>query len=310
MDDTVVRLLEENDWIEQELFRPGTVENSIWCSNSPKRDLITKWAENLEKLHDAGIYTDEVSSISSYISNKLRMSGMESAVHWVRHALDFKYKRAYSSMEGDSTGETQNGREDRLDSSILLQDEAVLSNKLLISFYKRTVIELGKAMARLSKDIILEPKIPANELEQMMLIWDNMLQKHREAWDGREKVLSTQQYIMGYCLANYSLNHSYSKYLLYQEKKLTLTPKQAGKLEKLQVKKVQEIFDPKSFEEAMDLGFYGQQCEKCGSWRTERRYNNDKGEQKDQLYCFAEHAKDITPWGILRTMRLNEVTLN
>jgi len=307
MDDGIVSLLEENEWIEHELFKPGTVENSIWRSYAPKRDLITRWAENLEKLHNAGIYTDEVSSISSYISNKLRKADMASAVHWVNHSLDFKYKRAYSR---DEDHYIEKRSEDALDSSILLQDEATVSNKLLISFYKRTIIELGKAMARLSKDIILEPKIPANELEQMMLIWDNMLQKHREAWDGREKVLSTQQYIMGYCLANYSLNHSYSKYLLYQEKKLTLTPKQAGKLEKLQVKKVQDIFDPKSFEEAMDLGFYGQQCEKCGSWRTERRYNNDKGEQKDQLYCFAEHAKDITPWGILRTMRLNEVTLN
>jgi len=307
MDDIVVSLLEENEWIERELFTPGTVENSIWCSNAPKRDLITRWAGNLEKLHEAGIYTDEVSSISSYISDKLRKNNMYSSVHWVRHSLDFKYKRDYSI---DDALTVENGRQDRLDSSILIQDEAILSNKLLISFYKRTIVELGKAMCRLTKDVILEPKIPANELEQMMLIWDNMLQKHREAWDGREKVLSTQQYIMGYCLANYSLNHSYSKYLLYQEKKLTLTPKQAGKLKKLQVKKVQDIFDPKNFEEAMDLGFYGQQCEKCGSWRTERRYNNDQGTQKDQLYCFAEHPKDITPWGTLKTMRLNEVTLN
>lgn len=308
MDDIVVSLLEENEWIERELFSPGTVENSIWCSNAPKRDLITRWAENLEKLHDAGIYTDEVSSISSYISKKLMSVNMHSSVHWVRHSLDFKYKRGYDIVDLDTS--EQNGSDDRLDSSILLENEATASNRLLISFYKHTIIELGKAMARLTKDIILEPKIPQNELEQMYLIWDNMIQKHREAWDGREKVLSTQQYIMGYCLANYSLNHSYSKYLLYQEKKLTLTPKQAGKLEKLQVKKVQDIFDPKSFEEAMDLGFYGQQCEKCGSWRTEKRYNNDEGTHKDQLYCFNQHQKDQSQWSRLRTMKLNEVVLN
>lgn len=308
MDDTVVNLLEQNEWIEKELFYPGTVENSIWSSNAPKRDLITRWAQNLEKLHNAGIYTDEVSSISTYISKKLMAADMHSSVYWVRESLDYKYKNV-AMMRGDNF-EDISEVDPRKDSSILLENEAIISNKLLISFYKRTIIELGKAMARLSKDIILEPKIPANELEQMMLIWDNMIQKHREAWDGREKVLSTQQYIMGYCLANYSLNHSYSKYLLYQEKKLTLTPKQAGKLEKLQVKKVQDIFDPKSFEEAMDLGFYGQQCEKCGSWRTERRYNNDEGTHKDQLYCFNQHQKDISPWSILRTMRLNEVRLN
>jgi len=118
MDDTVVRLLEENDWIEQELFHPGTVENSIWCSNSPKRDLITRWAENLEKLHDAGIYTDEISSISSYIGTKLRNAEMDSAIHWVRHSLDFKYKRAYGTDVDAIPTLSQNGREDRLDSSI------------------------------------------------------------------------------------------------------------------------------------------------------------------------------------------------
>jgi hypothetical protein len=299
----VESLIQENEWIEQELFNPGSVEHSIWISNSPKRDLITRWASNLERLHEAEIYQDDINTISTYISGKLRKAGMQSAVHWVRGSLDYKYKNPAFMRGEDEDGDT----ESRQNSSILIEDEAKHSNALYIGFLKRTIMELEKDVKRLESDVILEPHIPQNEAEQFFITWDHFIKQHREAWDGREKVLSTQQYIMGYCLANYSLNHAYSKYLLYVKEKLTLTPKQAGKLMRLQVKKIQDIFNPKSMEESLDLGFYGQQCGSCGSYRTDRRYNPDA--HRDELFCFAEHEKDQPQWSPLKTMKLQEVLL-
>jgi len=301
-------VIQENKWIEQELFHPGTVEHSIWMSNAPKRDLVTRWVENLEILQEAGIYTEPVNTIFTYVTKRMKTAGMDSAVHWARQSVDAKYKNESQNRGNQWTDEIDASFPEAESSSLasdLLAVEA--NNRIYISFLIRTIKELKKAAHRLAKDVTIQPEIPENEQEQFFLIWDNWLMKHREAWDGREKVLTTQQYIMAYCLSNFSLNHSYTKYLQYAKERYTLTPKQAGKLERLQVKKIQDVFDPKTFEEAVDLGFRGQQCPRCNSWRTDRRYNSDGN--KDELFCFAEHHKDVSQWSPLILMKFNEVRI-
>lgn len=306
MDLSLDKIVQENKWIEQELFSPGTVEHSIWVSNAPKRDLITRWAQNLEILHEAGIYKEPVNSISTYISRKLRVAGMESAIHYVRVSLDFKYKNeSLMSRLEDNTIESSGDTNYHQNSST--QNVQKL-NKDFIHYLERTIHELQKDLNRLEKDVILEPEIPEIEAEQFFLTWKHFINRHREAWDGREKVLSTQQYIMGYCLSAFSLNHAYSKYLLYAKEKLTLTPKQAGKLIRLQVRKIQDVFNPKTIEEALELGFYGQMCDKCGSHRTVKKYHNDL--MNNELFCYSEHSKEQgTAWTKLRTIKFNEVSL-
>ena len=299
-------LVKENEWIEKELFQEGTVENSIWASNSPKRDLITRWANNLEKLHEGGMFEEDVNTISSFISKKLRSAGMNSAIFYVHDVLDYKYKN--SNMNRSVEGQSTEFSEDEPHKNSSIENTSEL-NKNYIKLLDRTIAELIKDSEKLKKGTIIEPEIPPKEAEQFFLTWNHFLLRHREAWDGREKVLSTNQYIMGYCLSAFSLNHAYTKYLKYAKEKLTLTPKQAGKLLRLQVKKVQEIFNPKNMEEALDLGFYGQQCDKCGSWRTVRKSQTIS--EPDQLYCYAEHDKNQgDSWTPLRTMKITEVQLN
>jgi hypothetical protein len=143
----------------------------------------------------------------------------------------------------------------------------------------------------------------------MFLNWQHVLKRHQEAWDGREKVLSTQQHLMAYALAGYSLNHAYVKYLKYAKQDTKLTEKQASKMMRLHINKIDSLFDPKTFEEAKELGFYGIQCPKCGSWRTEKRFNPDT--QQDLMYCFDIHFdKNKNQWSPLKTMKLEEVKIN
>ncbi len=304
------KLLEENMWIEQELFEPGTVENNIWVSNSPRRDLITRWADNLEKLHDLGNYKEEVNTISSHISAKLRQAGMFSAIHYVRESLEFKYKNPdMMSRIEDELGED----DPHLNSSLELEKNAERANKIYIAFLERTIEQLSKIKNRLQKDIILEPLMDQDKAEEFYILWDHYITKTREAWDGREKVLTSHQYIMGWFLSSYSLNHAYEEYQKYikvnMDRMASFTPKQAGKLVKGQVKRVQDIFDPKTFNQAMDLGFYGQQCGNCGSWRTIQKYNSDASVKDFQLFCFSEHDKDKSQWTALKKMKLREVTI-
>jgi len=299
-----VELSAENAWIEKALEDPNSVEHRIYLSNAPRKDLITRWATNLEFLHQMGEYDKELNTISTYISNKFRSWKMESAVHYVRHVLDHKYKNETFDRTEDEFGGTFN----RQDSSNLLSFEAKQSNANLISFLDQTIISLKNITERLKKDVILESKIPDNELEIMYLNWTHCLKRLQESFDGREKVLSTHQHLMAYALSNYSLNHAYIQYLKYAKEDTKLTEKQASKMSRLQINKIDTLFDPKNFMEAKELGFYGTACSICGSWRTEKRWNQDAS--KNELYCFDIHTdKDKSQWSTLKTMKLEEVLI-
>jgi len=292
----------ENLWIEKALTDPDSVEHRIYLSNAPRKDLITRWATNLELLYEAGEFHQDINTISTYISNKFREWQMDSAVHYVREVLDYKYKIITNMAREDAD-------EPRQDSSILISFEAKQSNTNLINFMYRTIEALKSNIDRLKKDVLLESRIPDAEQEIIYLNWNHILKRHQEAWDGREKVLSTQQHLMAYALSNYSLNHSYVQYVRYAKDDTKLTEKQASKMARLQTNKIDKLFEPKTFLEAKELGFYGVQCGKCGSWRTEKRWNADKS--ANQLYCFDIHEdKNKDQWGDLLTMKLKEVVIN
>ncbi len=300
-------LEEECMWIETALKDPESVEHKIYLSNAPRKDLITRWAENLEKLQEAGKYTHDINTISSFISDKFRTWNMFGAVHYVRHTLDYKYKQEKHNTSHHSELD-EGGFHNRQDSSNLLSFEAKNTNTLLISFMLHTIEALKSNIDRLRKDVMLESKIPLVESEQLFLNWGHILKRHQEAWDGRHKVLTANQHLMMYALSQFSLNHSYIEYMKYVREDMKLTEKQASKMSRLQTNKIDKLFDPKNFLEAKELGFYGQQCGTCGSWRTECRWNQDIG--KDQLYCFEIHDdKDKPQFTQIKTMKIQEVPL-
>ena len=296
-------LLQENKWIERALEDPESVEHRIYLSDAPRKDLITRWAINLEKLQKAGEFHQDINTISTYISNKFRALKMDNAVHYVSEVLDYKYKNPTQSQNRSGVAKPQE------DSSVLLSFEAKNTNTLLISFMLHTIEALKSNIDRLRKDVLLESKVPEAESEMMFLNWQHVLKRHQEAWDGREKVLSTQQHLMAYALSGYSLNHAYVKYLKYAKEDTKLTEKQASKMMRLHINKIDTLFDPKTFEEAKELGFYGIQCGKCGSWRTEKRFNPDT--QQDLMDCFDIHTdKNKDQWSPLKTIKIEEVKIN
>ena len=304
----VSEIKQEIDWIEKALTEPNSVEHRIYLSSAPKKDLITRWANNLEKLHEAGEFHQDINTISSYISNKFRKWNMPSAVHYVRHVLDHKYTNSAYDRTEDG-GQENHKISSKDETKEILAFEAKQTNTILLSHLVRTKAVIQNIIERLRRDVLLESKIPENELDALYVNWSHILQRTVEAWDGREKVLSTQQHLMAYALSNYSLNHAYVQYVKYAKEDTKLTEKQASKMSRLQTNKIDKLFDPKSFQEAKELGFYGIQCPKCGSWRTERRWNPDKS--KDLMFCFDIHEdKEKDQWSTLKTMKLNEVIIH
>jgi hypothetical protein len=207
-------------------------------------------------------------------------------------------------MRGDNYN-TSRADYPREDSSNLLAFEVQQANQTFTGFLDRTIKALQNTIKHLEKNIFLEPNIPENVLEELFLNWNHILNRHRGAFDHREKVIEEQFHLMAYCLSNYSLNHSYVKYVTYAKEDAKLSGKQANKMVNLEINKVDTLFNPKNFMEARQVGFLGQQCDVCGSWRTQARWDNDAG--RDRLWCFAIHKDKLIPqWGELRTMAIKQ----
>jgi len=282
MDDTVANLIQENEWIEKELFNPGSVENSIWVSSSPKRDLITRWAVNLEKLQALKVYDAPVNTISSHISAKLREAGMTSAIFYVRESLDYKYKLV-TNVGKDNLDEYESMNEDdpRSDSSF----DYSIQNKNYIQIISDTIDVLKEFKRALEKKMEIEPHIPRVEWDEYALRMNYSLARLSQILDGREKVPPTTMHLLVYAKAQATLSDAYSHYVRFRTEEAELTPKQSGKILKQHVSKTDLLYEPLTKHQAKSAGFIGQQCMVCGSWRTERRYNPNS--DIFMLYCFA-----------------------
>jgi len=270
-----------------------------------KKELILRWADNLEQLHNLNVFQQPITEISATIKFHLKSEGLNHALPYVHEVLPFKYK--------DIDRMTKEYREEWLSEEILGVDSsdedaknllAVDCKKLnhqYISRLERTIVYLQQFKKNLETDTALEDKIPEPELEEYLIRWDGALNMLQEVLDGRDRVLPSALHLLFYGKAQATLNDAFAKYVLYIREFASITAKQAGKLLKGHVTKVELLYEPKNRMEARYAGFYGIQCEECGTWRISYKYNPDKS--KFMLYCYANgHWNKVKtePLGIQR----------
>lgn len=276
-----VALLKDIEWIKSELKNPGSVIHRLYASNTPKKDLILLWATKLEEL---SVVSPEIKTteISTSIKRELKGMGLENAVWYVNDVLPFKYKNADHSHTDRRDEPSENGSED---AENLLAADCKKANTNYISFLKRTIETFKTVIHQLERNIVLEPQIPEKEMEEYFIHWDHYLQRMNEVLDGRDKVLTSTQHLLIYHLAQTTLNNTFANYVLHVRELASLTSKQAGKILRGYVPKMQALYEPKNRTEAIDSGFYGLQCGECGSWRMAVKWIAEKHD--NLLHCFA-----------------------
>jgi len=262
-----------------------------------KRELIQRWADDLELLHDFGEYNSPVDTICGHIRNYLEENNQHKSLYYVNEVLAYKFKQMkYTLSEFDYTEQASVNL--GLDSS----ENYTELNKEYIEIISRTIRVFQDAKKALEEKMTIQPHIPKNEWHEFVVRWKYSIDKLDEILDGREKVPPTTMHIMLYCVAHYTQSNIYSHYVRFRKEEAELTPKQTGKIVKGHVSKMTILFEPKNQHEALSAGFYGQQCMECpqpriGSWRTDRRYNSNT--DRFQLFCFA-----CGTWSKLRTERI------
>jgi len=215
----------------------------------------------------------------------------------VNEVLPFKYKKMeYSPYQINEIelASVDPNLDSSADAKILLAVDCKKLNHQYISRLERTIFYLTQFKKNLETDTPLEDKIPEPELEEYLIRWDGALNMLQEVLDGRDRVLPSALHLLFYGKTQATLNDAFAKYVLYIREFASITAKQAGKLLKGHVTKVELLYEPKTRMEARYAGFYGVQCEECGSWRMSYKYNPDKS--KFMLYCYANGH-----WGIVKT---------
>lgn len=268
-------------WIKNNLKNDDTPVHEIFASSSPKRDLILKWGEYLEKLASLGVYKKPLTTISTHITQELKDLGLHNSIEYVRKSLPFKYKDArYDTSKDDEL----RGKDSRQNSS----EDFVKENRHYIERIEKTIAVLESAKEKLTQkhfmSLITKTEKEKRQQEEFLYRWDNAAVQLSDILDGREKVPFSKQAIFLYCASAGTMTAIYSEFIKHIRKFAKLTPKQAGKIIEGKVSTIALLYEPKNRLQALDCGFYGFPCDWCGSWRCKAI---KKQENLLKLYCFA-----------------------
>lgn len=266
---------EDIKWIQANLTQ--------YLAPGKKRELILRWADNLVELHKRGTYPEPITTISTHIRSYLREHNQVHALPYVNEVLPFKFKEVKYTPE--QYQDELRSEILTLDSSkVLLADDVKKTNINYCNRLERTIKILQSLKHSLETDTLYETEIPEKELEEFLLRWDGAIDRCSEILDGRHQVMPSTQHILFYALSVSTLNYTYSNYVRFIRDFERMTPKQSGKILRGHVTKLELLYEPKNRKEARYAGFYGTQCETCGSYRIEYRYNSDAS--KFMLYCY------------------------
>lgn len=271
------------EFLKSQLQTPGNFIYDIYNSPSPKKDLILKWAQSLEELHNLGEFKEPITEISTVIHDELKEMKLDRARAWAWEVLPHKYKNL-SKIHNEDEDLVSSVQPSEISSKDLAY-KCQQANKGYIRRLDKTIDILKKVKHNLETRTIFVPKLDQRELGEFYLIWDHSTKRLEEILDGREKVLPSQQHILFFCLAEATKTFTFSQYVRHIRDLANLTPKQAGKILRGYIKHVQDLYNPKTRMEACEVGYYGIECDECGSWRVEYKYNSDS--QNYELFCHA-----------------------
>ena len=295
-------LKEQINTFKQSLRNPASFDRNILLSSTPKKDHIRMWGETLEKIFILENRYDEINSISTIIGLELKEMGLQKVIVYSQRVLPFKYKDA-SKMHKKSTllDDMRTIRHTQYVGTVKSDEQITKENKRVIESYTDTIITLEKFVEKLhTKEFLGKLDDDAIHLVDEFIINATGFNKLlNNMYDEREKVLTEKQHLLAHAFAQYNKSFAFNMYLKYIRDFEDMTPKQAVRILKGRITKVEPMYDPEDMIHARAAGFSGFQCDECGSWRLDERYHTDMA--KNMMFCYA-----CKTWGSLKKEELLE----
>lgn len=264
--------------IKDSLKNEKSAIHDLYSRSSPKKDLILLWAEYLEHLAKLGKYQKPISTISSHITQELTDMKIKSAISYVRKVLPFKYKN-FDNKASENNAVTNENDSRKTSSDVKQHRKANKDYVKLLRASGEFLLDFADSI----RDIELIEKLDPTEYQLLMKRHEHFLQLCKEATDKRTNVLPKTQFMFIEAFSIAGLNHCFSIYVKYLKEFTELTGKQSLKILSGKIQNIIPLYDPKTRIEALQSGFYGVRCEKCGSWRIDLVYHSGIGER---LHCY------------------------
>jgi hypothetical protein len=263
----------------------NTFDYDIYNTSSPKKDRIRSWAEALERLHELGEYKEPLETISSHISQELKTMGLEKLRSYAREILPFKYKDT-SKIHADKllADQLEQNREAQRRENFNKQELIKRDNQKYIDELK-SESELLSYLAKKMETTEFVSTMDPNVIDEHITHMKGMRKVLKQFADGREKVSPEKLHVLIYAYAQGTKSFAFTKYLEIMKKIKDMTPKQTVRLLTGRVTAVELLYEPTTRIEARQSGFFGTQCQECGSWRRDIKY--DTNVDQNRLFCYA-----------------------
>lgn len=262
--------------ITKQLEDPASPIHEIYSNESPKRDMILKWAQYVEELHELGVYKEPLTSISSHITKEMRRMGLSQGVEYVRKILPVKYKDESKDFREDAES---SGIDSRQNSS----SENEKDNEEYLEMIDETIKFLKFARSKIAP-IAFMSILSYEEMAEFFTVHKQAIKTGYLAFNNKKKDMQNTQAILVNVMAHATTTHGAGEYLAKIKNMYEFTGKQAGKILKLEARDIHPLYDPKDRYEAMKVGFYGQRCGDCGSWRVKLLGTDTIGKTRERFH--------------------------
>lgn len=156
--------------LKEQIKQPDSILRDTYFSKSPKKNVISKWAENLEEQYDLEVKLNltpsvkSVGAISSHIKDELRNLGVPSStLSYVHMVLGYKYKNDH--YDRYETEENDGDNDYRRDSSNLIAVNFEKDNQQIIQTINQQIDFLKNYRIKARSSRILSALTPAEVLQ-------------------------------------------------------------------------------------------------------------------------------------------------
>jgi len=268
-------------WIKENLTK-DTPLRTMYQQN--KNEIFVIWADALESKINNGSIDIPINKIGRHIRRELLDMDLEPAVVYMYEVLPAKFKHAADEHQdeeelvSENVGNPTDNSSD--DYSINNQSLLIIANDL-----KNTATNLI--------NYLQITKVEPNCIDEWIIIikkmTDAVIEKAKFTADGREKLCKLDQVLTLELASSCTLNSIYDELTAQKMKQSTITSKQMGKITQMKIKVAFDTLRPHTEIEAINHGWTGNACDKCGEYRVERAYHSD-------VHNYEDHCVTCDNW--------------
>lgn len=287
--------------IEKDLSDPKHYVNDLLANNAPKKNFYKTWAEILEQKCILLNTPEKIPEISNTIRRKLISLNRERQINWMYDALPFKYKQHKYNPRHEIpitlVQPTNNSSKSYEKENKLYLD--MLDNHITACKAIRRKLEYKEFLSKKDENgnLLLSPDRVASDIK-ILEAADRLM---TDMWDDRKAVSVYTQHFLVAMVTRFNTGYATGTYLGYikdfgakaMNKSVKvldnlLSPKQVTKITRGLGKDLHKRYDPKNKDEAQSMGFYGDQCTACESWRVEYEtvYNEENDTIDKKCRCY------------------------